>query len=107
MRSKADKSQLNLPHGVCLCPSVTHRNSVETDERIELIFLQGPLPPTCIVKKFLFLQKIRVFFSGTLSKILDLQNFATASRSCCQLNALTFDLVDHTYDGRRVVVRRT
>jgi len=41
MRSKADKSQLNLPHGVYLCPSVTHRNSVETDERIELIFFTG------------------------------------------------------------------
>ena len=33
----------------------------------------------------------------------DLENFATASRWCCQRNSSTVKLVDYTYDGRRVV----
>jgi len=66
-----------------------------------------------------------------LSQTLDLENFATGSRSCrssasdsfsrflalykfvfmsvciCQQNSSTVELVDHTYGGRRVVDGRT
>ena len=41
--------------------------------------------------------------SGTLSQTLDLENFVTASRPRCQQNSSTVELVDDTYDGRRVV----
>jgi len=43
--------------------------------------------------------KIRVLPSGTLPNILDLENFATASRSCCQQNSSTVEFVDHIYDN--------
>jgi len=42
---------------------------------------------------------------GTLPRTLDLENFATASRSRCQQNSSTVEFVDH--DGRRVVAGRT
>jgi len=42
--------------------------------------------------------------SGTLSKTLELENFA--SRSCCQENLSTVELVDHTCVGRRVLAER-
>ena len=45
--------------------------------------------------------------SGTSSQTLDLENFVTASRSCCQRNLSTIELVDNTYDGRHVVAGRT
>ena len=51
--------------------------------------------------------QMRVIFSGTLSETLDLENFATASRRYNQQNSSTVELVDHTYDGRRVMARRT
>ena len=35
------------------------------------------------------------------------KNFATPSRSYCQHSCSTVELVDHTYDGRRVVAGRT
>jgi len=38
--------------------------------------------------------------------MLDLKNFTRVSQSCCQQSSLTVELVDHTYDGRRVA-RRT
>jgi len=39
--------------------------------------------------------------SGTLFQTLDLENFVTASRPCCQQNSSTVELV-HSYEGRRV-----
>ena len=42
-------------------------------------------------------RKIKVLLSGTLN----LENFAIASRSCCQQNLSTVELLDHTYGGRR------
>jgi len=51
--------------------------------------------------------KIRVLPSGTLSQTLDIENFASASRSCRQQNSWTVELVKHTYDCRRVVAGRT
>jgi len=50
-----------------------------------------------VLRKFGYLQN-----NGTLSKTLDFENFATASQSCSQQNSSTVELVDHTYDGRRV-----
>jgi len=44
--------------------------------------------------------------SGT-TRTLDLGNFATASRRCCQQNSSTVEFVDCTYCGRRVVAGRT
>ena len=41
--------------------------------------------------------------SETLSQTLDLENFATTSRSCCQQNSSTVELVDHSHDGRLIV----
>ena len=43
----------------------------------------------------------------TLSQTPELENFATASRSSSQQNSSTAELVDHTYDGQRVVAGRT
>jgi len=72
---------------IALCPSVcqtvTSRNSIETDDRIELV-LAWELPstyPTMCCKKIRVSPKIRVFPSGTLSKTTDWENFATAYRS--------------------------
>ena len=64
------------------------------------------LPLCC--KEIRLSPKIRVFPSATLSQIflLELKNFARASQSCCQQSSRTVELVDHTYDGRRVA-RRT
>ena len=79
---------------LCLCPSVTSRSSIETDERIELMVLAWELPstyPTLCCKQILVPQKIRVLPSGTSSKL------ATASRC----------VVDCSYDGRGVVTGRS
>ena len=45
---------------------------------------------------------IRALHSGPSSKTQDLENFRAASRSRCQQNLSTMELVDDTYDGRRV-----
>jgi len=59
----------------------------------------GLLPPIlhCVVR--ISGSSNRVLSSGTF----DLENFATASLSCCLQNSSTVELVDHTCDGRRVV----
>ena len=49
------------------------------------------------------ISKIRVLPSEYLPQTLDLENFAAAIRSCFQQNSSTVELVDDTYDGRRVV----
>ena len=54
----------------------------------------SPIPHS-VVRKFW------VSPSGILFQALDLENFATTGRSCCQQNPSTVELVDHTYDGRR------
>jgi len=53
-----------------------------------------------VMEKFGY-PKIRVLPPGTLSQTQDLENFATASRSCCQQNASTVELTGRIYDGRR------
>jgi len=55
-----------------------------------------------------YIQKIRILSSGTLSQAPDLENFATASRSRCQQNSSssssTVELVDtYTTDSGRIV----
>ena len=50
--------------------------------------------------------KVPVLPSGT-SEIMDLENFATASRSCCQQNSSTVELVDHTNDSRQSTLPQT
>ena len=49
--------------------------------------------PTLCCKKIRYL-KIRTLPPGTLPQTLDLENFATANRSCCQQNSSTVELVD-------------
>jgi len=77
-----------------VCRSVTSRYCIETTGRIWARVWHGdflshiPLSP-----------KIRALPSGTLSQTLDLENFATASRSRCQRNSSssTVEFVDDTY----------
>jgi len=65
----------------------------------------GELPstyPTLSYEKILVSPRIGVLPSGTLSETLNLENFATASRSHCQQNlssssSSTVELVDDTY----------
>ena len=56
----------------------------------------------CFINTFGCLQN-RVLPSWNMSHSLDLENFATASRSCCQQNSSTVELVEHTDDGWRAV----
>ena len=53
--------------------------------------------PQCVLRQF-GTSKIRVLPSETFSQTLDLENFATASRSRCQQNSSTFEISN----GRRV-----
>jgi len=52
------------------------------------------------------ISKIR-YFHLELFQSLEFKKIATASRSCCQQNSSTVELVDRTCDGRRVVAART
>ena len=61
---------------------VTCRSSAETAARIKLVF-------TLSFKEIWLPPKLRVLSSGTLSQTLDLENFATPSRSRCQRNSAT------------------
>jgi len=65
--------------------------------RIELVF---DLPTTYPTLRY---KQIRVSPKIILSQTLHLGNFSTASQSCCQQKSSTIELVDHSYDGRRVV----
>jgi len=99
-------------------PSVTSRYGIEAAGRIRRIylscnktiaittsFLACRLPSsyhTLYYKKIWVSPKIRVLPSGTLFQTPYLENFATASRSRCQLNSSsssssTVELVDATY----------
>ena len=103
-------------YAVIVCPAVclsaTSRYCIETTGRFKLV-LAWVLPSTCpmhyVISKFESppQKKTMVLPSGTSSQTLDLENFVTASRSCCQRNLSTIELVDNTYDGRHVVAGRT
>ena len=89
-------------------PSVTRRYCTETTARIELFLATEAsfhlsYNSTMCCKEIRIPPKRRVLPSGTLSRTLYLENFANVSPSCCQLNSSAVELVDYTYDGRRVV----
>jgi len=69
-------------HGpVSVCPSVTSRFFIETDERIGLVFGMGASFDLLWYKEIHVPSKIRVLPSGILLQILDLENFATSYQS--------------------------
>ena len=91
----------------CPCPCLSQAgiSCMETTGRIRLVLLWR-LPSTyhtLCYEKFGYRQKRRYFPQELCSKVQtpDFKNFATASRSCCQQNSSTVELVDlHTYDSR-------
>ena len=97
-----------------LCPStrssITNRYYIETTERLNessWFWHRSFLRPIilCVIRKFGYLQDYWYFLLELCSKLLE--NFATGSRSCCQKNSSTVELVDDTCDSRRVVAART
>ena len=96
-----------------VCLSVTSRYCIIVSKRLygSNWFLSWRLSITYAIqkrccKKIRVSLKVRLLISGTVSQTLDLENFATASRSRCQQNSSTVQLVDDTYDARRVVAGR-
>jgi len=82
---------------VLLSVSVASLYCIETIGRIERDFLAWRLPSTCPTLCCMEIRvspKIKILPSGTLSETLGLENFATASRWCCQQYSLTVELVD-------------
>ena len=79
--------------------SVTSRSSIETSQRIEL----PSTYPTVVYKEILVPPKTRALPPGTLFQTLDFLEFRWFSKQ----NSSTVELVDHTYDGRRVMVYYT
>ena len=96
-----------------VCLSVTSRYCIIVSKRLygSNWFLSWRLSITYAIqkrrcKKIRVSLKVGLLISGTVSQTLDLENFATASRSRCQKNSSTVQLVDDTYDARRVVAGR-
>ena len=91
---------------VCLSarPSVTSRYYIETTGRIELV-LAWTLPSMSAIRKFGHLQKLGYFPLELCIKLRTFRNIAMESRSRCQQNSSTIELVDDTHlcDSRRVV----
>jgi len=87
---------------VCLSASLSVKSKycIETTGRTEIFFdIKASFHTLCYNR---VPPKPRVFLSGTLSQTLDSENFAAAIRSCCQQNSSTVELVDNTYDDRRI-----
>ena len=64
----------------------------------------SPYPTPCYKKSNLGISKIRALYVRNFVPSSGLKNFVAAkSRSCCQQNSSTVELVDDTYDGRHVV----
>jgi len=85
---------LSLSVSVCLSvrPSVTSRYCIERNGRNPAGFgteASSHLSYTLRYDEIRVSPKIRVLPSGTLSQTPDFENFATASRSCCQNNSST------------------
>jgi len=103
LRRNAMIARMNATLSSRVSVSVTSRHRchrIETTSRIELDFgteASFHLYPTPCCEEFWVSPKIRVLPSGTLSRTLDLENFATVSRSRCQQNSATVELVDDTY----------
>ena len=87
----------------CVCPFVSLSQTGVVSKRLNgsSWFRYGSFLPLCC-KEIRVSPKIRVFPSATLSQILYLKGFARVSRSCCQQSSWTVEIVDHTYDSRRV-----
>ena len=64
---------------VSVCLSVTRRYCIETAVRIELFFFARPV--TLCFREIRVSPKTMLLPSGTLSRTMDLENFATAHRS--------------------------
>jgi len=87
---------------VVVCPSVRPSQAGIVSKRLaESSWVSARrLPsiyPTLSCKEIRVSPKIMVLSSGSLSQTLDVDNFATASRSCCQHNSSTVELADRTY----------
>jgi len=101
------------PVCVCVCVRVCHKTVLysETDGRNDLGVLARMLRSTCyiphrVLRKFKYLQKIRVLPSGTLSSTLNVANFATASRSCCRRSSFSISTAPTTVDAQWQTVER-
>jgi len=97
-------------HAVALCLCLSQVGVLSKSLNESSWFLTRELPstyPTLYSQEIRVSPKIRALPSGTSPKTLDLENFATASRWCGQQNSSTVELVDHTYDNRRVVAGHT
>jgi len=94
----------------CVCPSVRPSQAGIVSKRLaESSWVSARrLPstyPTLSCKEIRVSPKIMVLPSGSLSQTLDVDNFATASRSCCQQNSSTVELADRTYDASWLVAQ--
>jgi len=82
--------------------SVTSRSSIETTKRIDIVF--GIDAFFLLLLRSAVSAKVAILPFRTASQTLDLENFATARRSCLgQQNSSTVELADDTCGGRRVV----
>ena len=89
---------------VVVCLSVCYNKPVgiETTKRIKLVLVWKFIRPLCC-KEIRVSAKNKGFSHCNCPKFYTpLEKF----RSCCQQSSRTVELVDHTYDGRRVA-RRT
>jgi len=109
LRHNAVLARCMLSSCVCLSVptvlSVTIRYCIETTGRIELFLAtmfplsSFPLYLHCVIRKFGNLQKYGYVHLEVCPQTLDLNNFATTSRSCCLRlpSWSTVELVEHTY----------
>jgi len=68
-----------------------------------LVWMIRSTYPTLYFKEIRLSPKLRHLELCPTLLLWTLENFATVSRSSCQQNSSTVELVDHTYDGRCVV----
>ena len=68
-----------------------------------LVWMIRSTYPTLYFKEIRLSPKLRHLELYPTLLLWTLENFATVSRSSCQQNSSTVELVDHTYDGRCVV----
>ena len=82
-----------------VCLSVTSRCCIETTKRIETRLAWGLFPPIlyCVRKIFGYLQNKGTSLWNFAPNYMNVENFATASRSRCQPNSSTIEFVDDTY----------
>ena len=104
VRSRVETKSVALCLYLSVSLSFTSPSSTKMFKRIALFLawrLLSTFPLLCLTE-IRVSSKLRNF-----PQTLDLENLVTVSRSCYQQNLSTVETVDHTYDGRRVVVGRT